>query len=174
VHFYSKILGKTRSNVATLTRLGQRRAGPRRAAPDSARVRAPDRLGVRGPRCPRLRTPQEPLNSSPPRAACRPVARRPTDRRSGPCPHGRASYRGRHPPLGMSLSALLSQASTRVALKGSRCSSLDTQDPPPTAAPSCRHWPRPCRHATDTSAVESIFRPRSPLLEHARVTVSAY
>jgi hypothetical protein len=41
VHFYSKILGKTRSNVDTPTRLGQCRAGPRRAAPPRRPCLAP-------------------------------------------------------------------------------------------------------------------------------------
>jgi hypothetical protein len=138
VHFYSKILGKTRSNVATLTHLGaaSRRPASRHAGP------------------PRRPCPAPPEASSAPRdLEVLPSSRRaPAGRTAsnGPpvasVPHGRTSYRGRRPPLGMPPSTLRSQASGRVTLKGSRCSSLARRTPLP-AAPSCRHWPCPCRPA---------------------------
>jgi hypothetical protein len=55
-------------------------------------------------------------------------------------PHGRASYRGRCPPLGTSPSTLRSQACARVALKRGRCSSLDAPTPPHCSMPAAgRH-----------------------------------
>jgi hypothetical protein len=63
LHFYSKILGKTRPNVDAPTRLGPRRAGPRRAALASGR--RPTLLG-RAP-CPRPHAPK-------PRAPSRPAS----------------------------------------------------------------------------------------------------
>jgi hypothetical protein len=72
-------------NVGTPTRLEPHRAAPRR----TATAQAPDRLGVRARVSRGSARPESPLKSSPPRAAHRPAGRRPTDRQSGPCPHGR-------------------------------------------------------------------------------------
>jgi hypothetical protein len=141
VHFSSRFWSYTRPNQGTAKRVS--RSAPHRAA---ARRRASrlhharlgfraahacrDHLGDRAPRCPRLHAPREPLEVIPPRTACRPAGRRPTDRRSRPCRTDRASYRGRRSPQGTSPSAPWSQASTCAALKGGRCSFLDAPDPP--------------------------------------------
>jgi hypothetical protein len=118
VHFYSNFFGK---NVVKRWHTNTSRAAPRRAAPRrTAPSRAPDLLDVRAPHFPRLHAPREPpevLSSS----------------------SSARSYQGRRLPLGASPSALRSQASTHAELKGSRCSSLDMQDPPHCFVPRRRH-----------------------------------
>jgi hypothetical protein len=129
-------------------------------------VRAPYCLGVRAPRFPRRRAPREPLEVLPS------SRRAPADRTGVQRTAGRVrartavrSYRGRRPPLGMSPSALRSQASAHVDHKRGCCPSRLAQSR--ALAPVCRPFRPPApsghpRRAPTSGRAQAKLDPPSP------------